>query len=71
MEHDLVIEGVHSVYAGEFNVGYIPRSNPRHSDAFVLYTEGMADYIFGDRTLSVAEGDVCASLAVKVIMFQC
>jgi AraC-like DNA-binding protein len=58
MEVDLVIENVHSVYAGEFNTGYIFRDKPRSSDAFVLYTEGAADYIFKEETLSVKEGDV-------------
>ncbi|MBE6930517.1 MAG: helix-turn-helix transcriptional regulator [Ruminococcaceae bacterium] len=57
MERDLVIERVRTVFKGAFNTGYIRRNKPRHSDAFVLYTKGEADYIFADQAVTVKAGD--------------
>ncbi|MBQ8309504.1 MAG: helix-turn-helix transcriptional regulator [Clostridia bacterium] len=58
MERDLVIEKVCSVFEGVFNVGYIPRDKSRHSDAFVLYTKGEADYIFSEQVATVKVGNL-------------
>ena len=58
MIDNLIIDDVISVYEGEFKPGYIKRTEPRQCDGFCLYLEGEADYIFGEETLTVKEGDV-------------
>ncbi|MBQ3015851.1 MAG: helix-turn-helix transcriptional regulator [Clostridia bacterium] len=57
MQSDLVIQKIHSAFDGEFNPGFIKRKGMRHSDCFVYYLYGSADYIFDDYTLNVSAGD--------------
>ena len=56
MDSDLVIQKLHSAFEGEFNPGFIKGKRPRHSDCFVYYVYGNANYIFENYTLNVSEG---------------
>ena len=57
MRSDLVIQKIYSAFEGKFNPGFIKRKGLRHSDCFVYYLNGSADYIFDGYTLSVCKGD--------------
>ena len=56
MNTDIVIHKIYSAFEGEFNPGLIKRGRRRHSDCFVYYLYGSAEYIFDGYTLSVCEG---------------
>lgn len=57
MRSDLIIQKLYSAFDGEFNPGFIKTKGLRHSDCFVYYLYGSADYIFDGYTLNVREGD--------------
>ena len=56
MDSNLIIEKIHSAFEGEFNPGFIKGKGARHSDCFVYYVYGNANYIFENCTLNVSEG---------------
>ena len=57
MEDGLIIEKIHACHEGGFSIGYIKRTEVRRSDGFCFFLSGSADYIFGNNTVSVSEGD--------------
>ena len=56
MNSNLIIQKIHSAFEGEFNPGFIKGKGARHSDCFVYYVYGNANYIFENCTLNVSEG---------------
>ncbi len=58
MEKDLTIQKIHSVFEGEFNPGHLENTKGRHSDAFVIYLYGRAEYVIGERSFCVGSGGV-------------
>ena len=57
MKSDLIIGKLYNAYEGGFNRGVIKSKAPRHSDCFVVYLLGQAEYIFCDYKLKISEGD--------------
>ena len=53
MEKDLAIQKIHTVFEGEFNPGHLENRKGRHSDAFVIYLYGSADYVFDTYSFKV------------------
>ena len=58
MEKDLTIQKIHSVFEGEFNPGHLENSKGRHSDAFVIYLYGRAEYVFENSRFEIGTGGV-------------
>ena len=59
MNTNLTVKRIYGVYEGEFNPGYIARNKiTRHSDCFVYFPEGEAEYIFEDYILRIKNDSV-------------
>ena len=57
MEVNLWISAIHTVFEGELNPGLLHNSG-RHSDCFVYYDCGEADYLFDGHTIHAREKSV-------------